>query len=98
MNDLNPFGLIEREVVQEQTRIGRATLWHRVKEGKFPAPFAGSTARACWPQLQITDYLYQIARHGDWSKQRADDAFDRTYAKLISNSASSTAGYDIHQS
>lgn len=78
-----PFALVEREIVQKQTQIGRATLWRRVKFGKFPAPFAGGTARACWPQLQITDYLYQVARHGDWSKHRADEVLDRAHEEAV---------------
>lgn len=83
MNYPNPFALVEREIVQKQTQIGRATLWRRIKAGKFPAPFAGGTSRACWPQLQITDYLYQVARHGDWSKQRSDEALDRAHEEAV---------------
>lgn len=80
----NPFSLIDIPVVEEQCNIKKTTIFHRMKEGKFPEP-TGITYKASWLQLQITDYIFQVTRHGSWSKDRADRVLDYTYSLAINS-------------
>lgn len=80
----NPFELIDLAAVEERLNVKRSTIFQRVSDGTFPSPLGG-TRRACWPQLQITDYLYQVTRYGTWSQERADNALDSAYSSYFSS-------------
>lgn len=64
-----------------QVKAKRSTIFKRISDGNFPKPIGG-TQRACWPQHQINDYIYQLYRFGSWSRERADEAFDKLNSSL----------------
>ena len=76
---IDPLSLVDIDGTTRQLKNTRATIWRHIRDGKFPTPICGGRARACWLQVQITNYLYQKARYGEWSQERSDLAIDRAY-------------------
>ena len=91
-----PLDVLDTKATVGQIPFGNSTMWKRIGEGEFPGPINPGSSRACWLQIQITDYLYQITRYGDWCSVRAADALDRVYANALGDRAASNA-MDQHE-
>ena len=83
MSKLNPFALVDMTEAIKQSKKQRSTIWKHIAQGRFPPPLAGGNARACWLQIQITNYLYQVAKYGQWEPDRADEALEIAYKKVL---------------
>ena len=88
---VRPLDVLDTKATVGQIPFGKATMWKRIGDKEFPAPINRGSSRACWLQIQITDYLYQITRHGDWCSVRAANALDRVYANALGDSTTSNA-------
>lgn len=88
---VQPLEVLDTKATVGQIPFGNSTMWKRIGEGEFPAPINRGGGRACWLQIQITDYLYQITRHGDWCSVRAAKALDRVYANALGDRAATNA-------
>ena len=83
--------LVEFDSVMKQVNLGRATVWKRVGDGEFPHPIGGRK-RACWSKIQIIDYLYQLARYGQWSQERTNEVLDAAHAGALNIDSKSVVG------
>jgi len=92
MAKMEPFSLVDISSAMSQSMKKRSTIWKHVAEGRFPPPVVSGTARACWLQIQITNYLYQVARYGEWSSDRANEALDIVYESELAAGVNSNGG------
>lgn len=57
------FAILRRKQVEQETGLSRSTIYHRIKEGTFPAPIKLSVKSVGWRVCDIDCFLANPANY-----------------------------------